>query len=360
MSEVIKIKKGLDIKLKGKAEKQIQTAPISDTIALKPTDFLGLTPKLSVKAGAEVKAGDALFYDKYNPEIVFTAPLSGKVLSINRGERRRILEIVIQPDGLSESIDLGKADPLSLSTEEIKTKILKSGIWPLIIKRPYGVIPSPNEAPKSIFISTFDTAPLAPDYDFILKGQESVFQTGINALSKLIDGNIQLGLSTSSDEGIYGQLKNVDITKYAGPHPIGNVGIQIHKKSPINKGDIIWTINPQDVLFIGRLFETGKIDFSKVVALTGSEVEKPIYYKTVIGANISTIIEGNYKTDKNSRIISGNVLTGTKIENKGYLSFYDSSVTIIPEGDDYELLGWATLGAKKIQRFKNFHYQFIP
>ena len=358
MSETIKLRKGLNIKLKGGAKSDVDKLPFPSTVALKPTDFPGLTPKLKVKADALVKAGDALFYDKYHPEILFTAPVGGKVISVNRGERRKILEVVIETDEKAGSVEFKKADPNSISGEEIKEMLLSSGIWPFIKKRPYGIIASPEEKPISIYISTFDTAPLAPDYGFIMKDQLSTFQTGINALSKLTEGQVNLGVNPGS---VFTSIKNVKINTFDGPHPAGNVGIQIHNTKPINKGDVIWTINVQDVLFIGRLFETGKADFSKTIALTGSEIENPKYNQTILGAPVSLISDNKLiKADYKQRIISGNALTGTRVKPQMYLGFYDSQVTVIPEGEEYELLGWANLGANKFSASKTFISSLFP
>ncbi len=236
--------------------------------------------------------------------------------------------------------------------------LLSGGLWPFIKKRPYGIIASPDEKPISIYISTFDTAPLAPDYGFIMKDQLSTFQTGINALSKLTEGKINLGVKANS---IFNSIKNVVINTFEGPHPAGNVGIQIHNTRPINKGEVIWTINVQDVLFIGRLFETGKVDFSRTIALTGSEVKEPKYYQTILGAPVSFITDDKLiKTDYKQRIISGNVLTGTRVKPQMYLGFYDSQVTIIPEGDEYEFLGWANVGLNKFSTSKSFISSLFP
>lgn len=359
MSEVTKLKKGLDIKLTGKAELITETAKIPETYALKPTDFPGLTPKLCVKADQDVKAGNPLFYDKYNPEVVFTSPVGGKVVSINRGERRKILEVVIKAEENVGAVEFTKADPKGLTKDEVKEQILKSGLWPFIKKRPYGIIAIPEESPKDIYISTFDTAPLAPDFDYILEGQKESFQTGIDALAKLTVGKVILGVNAISNSSFFSGLENVTINEFSGPHPVGNVGIQIHHTNPLNKGDIVWTINPQGVLFIGRLFETGKLDVSKLVALTGPEVEKPRYFKTFLGANIASLLDGNINTN-NVRIISGNVLTGTKINNDSYLGFYDSVVSVIPEGNEYEFMGWATLGLNKFSATKTFISSIFP
>ncbi len=358
MSETIKLRKGLNIRLKGSAEKKLETLPVPPTVALKPTDFPGLTPKLKVKADALVKAGDALFYDKYHPEIVFTAPVGGKVLSVNRGERRKILEIVIETDAKAGSVEYEKADPGKLSGSEIKELLLKSGLWPFIKRRPYGIIASPEEKPIDIYISTFDTAPLAPDYEFILDGQTGTLQTGINALAKLTEGKVNLGVQSGSK---FNSLKNVVIHTFDGPHPAGNVGIQIHHTKPINKGDIVWTLNIQDVIFIGRFFETGKLDFTKTFALTGSEVKEPRYIQTVLGAPVSSVIEKNLNpADYKQRIVSGNVLTGSKVKPQSFLGFYDSQITVIPEGDEYEFFGWATLGPNKFSASKTFISKLFP
>ncbi|WP_372648308.1 Na(+)-translocating NADH-quinone reductase subunit A [Draconibacterium sp.] len=358
MSEVVKLRKGLNIKLKGSAEKALDKLPVPASVALKPTDFPGLTPKLSVKVDAEVKAGEALFYDKYHPEILFTAPLGGKVVSINRGERRKILEVVIATDEKVGSAEFKKADPSSLSAEEVKEQILKSGIWPFIKKRPYGIIANPEEKPKAIYISTFDTAPLAPDYNFVLDGQLDTFQTGVNALAQLTEGKVNLGVSKDS---AFTAVKNVVVNTFEGPHPAGNVGIQIANTSPINKGEVVWTINVQDVLFIGRLFETGNVDFTKTVALTGSEVQTPKYYQTTVGAPIATLVGGKLvDADYNQRIISGNVLTGTKVSAKSFLGYYDSQISVIPEGDEYEFLGWADPGFNKFSATKAYFGKLFP
>lgn len=352
MSETIKLRKGLNIKLKGGAVTELETIQLPTTIALKPTDFPGLTPKLKVKTDALVKAGDAVFSDKYHPEILITAPAGGKVVSVNRGERRKILEVVIETDTNAGSVEFKKADPNSLSGEEIKELLLTSGMWPFIKKRPYGIIASPDEKPISIYISTFDTAPLAPDYNFVLKGQMGTFQTGINALAKLTTGKVYLGINANSS---FSAVKNVVINTFEGPHPAGNVGIQIHNTNPINKGDVVWTLNVQDVLFIGRLFETGKVDFGKIIALTGSEVEKPKYYKTLIGVPVASVVNGKLnKADYKQRIISGNVLTGARVKTPGYVGFYDSQVTVIPEGDNYEFLGWAKPRLNKFSFSKSY------
>ncbi|MDP3915981.1 MAG: Na(+)-translocating NADH-quinone reductase subunit A [Bacteroidota bacterium] len=359
MSKHFKLKRGLDIRLKGGAEAVLGSVSQIRTVALKPTDFPGLTPKLKVKADMQVKAGDALFFDKYHPEILFSSPVSGTVKAINRGERRKILEIVVESDGKMESLAFTKADPSVLSREQVKTHLLQSGLWPFLKQRPYGILAKPADVPKHIFISCFDSAPLAPDYSFILKGQEKILQSGINALAKLTEGKVFLGLP-DGNTGFFGQLKNVETNIFSGPHPAGVVGIQIHQVSPINKGEIVWTINLLDVLFIGRLFETGKIDMRKIVALTGSEVNTPKYYPTILGGCLENVLVNNTKKEVKERIISGNVLTGTKVEQDDYLGFFDHQLTVIPEGDNYEFMGWADPGFNKFTASKAFFSKLFP
>ena len=359
MSKHFKLKRGLDIRLKGGAETVLGSVSQIRTVALKPTDFPGLTPKLKVKADMQVKAGDALFFDKYHPEILFSSPVSGTVKAINRGERRKILEIVVESDGKMESLAFTKADPSVLSREQVKTQLLQSGLWPFLKQRPYGILAKPADVPKHIFISGFDSAPLAPDYSFILKGQEKMLQSGINALAKLTDGKVFLGLR-DGDAGFFGQLKNVETNIFSGPHPAGVVGIQIHQVSPINKGEIVWAINLLDVLFIGRLFETGKIDMRKIVALTGSEVNAPKYYPSIVGACLENVLVNNTKKEVKERIISGNVLTGAKVEQDDYLGFFDHQLTVIPEGDTYEFMGWADPGFNKFTASKAFFSKLFP
>jgi Na+-transporting NADH:ubiquinone oxidoreductase subunit A len=360
MSKTIKLRKGLNIRIMGRAESVLEEVPSAEQYALKPNDFPGLTPRLCVKQGQEVKAGEPLFFDKYHPEVFYVTPVSGVVSLINRGERRKILEVLVDADPSIGSVDFGKADPLSLDEPRIRELLLNSGMWPFIKRRPYGIVARPDERPGDIFISGFDSAPLAPDYGFILQGQEKQFQTGINALSKLTSGKVYLGLPAGEENKTFSQIRNVEINYFDGPHPAGNVGVQIHNIKPVNKGDVVWTINPQDVLFIGRLFETGKVDFTKIVAITGSEVIRPIYLKTKLGTRLCPLLEGRLKSGVKQRIISGNPLTGTKLICDNFIGFYDSQITVIPEGDDYEFMGWALPGAGKYSASKAFLSALMP
>lgn len=355
MSDVIKIRRGLDIKLKGEADKVLEQGGMPGFFAVKPTDFPGLVPKLCLRPEADVKAGTPLFYDKYHPDVQFTSPVSGKLVAINRGERRKILELVIEPSKEMEYESFEAADPKELTAEDVRHKLLASGVWPFIRQRPYHVVADPLLTPRAVFISGFDTAPLAPDYDFIF-GNESgtAFQTGINALKKLTNAPVHLSLQDGYPAALaMANAGGVEFHTFRGPHPAGNVGIQIHHIQPVNKGEVVWYVNPQDVLIIGRLFEKGIYDASRIVALTGSEVKKPRYYRTHIGASMAPLLKDNLQGEE-VRVISGNVLTGKKIEEDGYLGFYDSQLTVIPEGKYHELFGWALPGLKKFSFSRTF------
>ena len=359
MSKIIKIKRGLDIQIEGKSVEKIVQTQLSNTYAIKPPDFKNLTPKKSLQVGQRVKAGTSLFYDKYQTDIKFTSPVSGELLEIKRGERRRILEFIVKADSEIEYETFKQANANELKKEEIIENLLKSGLWTTIIQRPYGIIANPTDTPKSIHVSTFESAPLTPNYNFTLKNEIENFQEGINILSKLTDGQVNVNIDSQIANNIFANIKNANINKFTGKHPKGNVGIQIHKLVPINKGDIVWTVNPQDVVFIGKLFKTGKLDLSKIIAVAGSEVKEPQYYKIITGANIQNITKDNIKTE-NVRFICGNVLTGTKIEKIGHLSFYQNSLTVIPEGNHYEMFGWVLPGLKKFSVSRSFLSWLTP
>ncbi len=360
MSRSIKLKKGFDIRLEGAAEKSLAGTINPLMYGVKPIDFPGLIPKLDIRPGDEVEAGTSLFHDKIRPEIKFTSPVSGKVVSVERGDRRKILEIIVERKG-SGSVNFGKADPEKLSEEQIKILLLNSGLWPCMRQRPYHVIANPADRPKSIFISGFDTAPLAPDFDFIMENLPvSLFRNGISALKKLTDGRINLVLRGDSEPGkFFENTPGIEISYFSGPHPAGNVGVHIHHLDPVNKGEVVWYINLQDVVSVGRLFEEGIYKPERLVALTGSEVIKPQYYKMISGGTVNQLVTDNVKPG-NLRYISGNVLTGTKITSTGYLGFYDSQITVIPEGNYYEMFGWASPGIKKFSFSKTFLSSLFP
>ncbi len=361
MSRVIKIKQGLDINLKGKAERSVTDLTGLSRYAIRPDDFRNITPKLLAKEDTVVKAGTALFHDKYNPEVLFTSPVSGKLVAIERGDKRKILDFVIEADGKNAYESFTKGVPKDLSREQIKENLLKSGCWTYIKQRPFGITPKPEVMPRDIFVTAFDSAPLAPDYDFIVKDEFEAFQTGIDALKKLTDGKIYLGVRSAGMSSPFKNTANVEMYEFEGPHPAGNVGIQINKVKPINKGEVVWTLRVPDVLIIGRLFRTGKYDAHKTIALTGSEVKTPKYYKIIAGAMVGDIIKDKIQqSDKAVRIISGNVLTGEKIENHLPLGHFDYQITAIPEGNRPELFGWIMPGLGKFSISRTFFHWVNP
>ena len=340
MSNDIRIKKGLDIKLVGEAALTKSDAIKSNFYSIKPEDFHGLTPKLLVKVGEKVKAGEPIFYDKSNASIQFVSPVSGEVVEILRGEKRRILEVKIQADKTQTFFDHQKLEVESAKADEIKAKLLASGCWPFIMQRPYDVIANPETTPKGIFVSAYASAPLAADYDIVLAGKQAELQAAVSALSKLTTGTINVSVSKDSHSP-FTNLEDVVTHKISGPHPSGNVGTLINKIDPINKGEVVWTITPQDLVIIGELLLTGKFNAERIVALAGSGIKEPRYLVTKIGSEIATMVyDRGIEKDANVRIISGTVLSGKEIKPDGYLGYYSNVVSVIPEGDDYEFFGW--------------------
>lgn len=346
MANMIKIKKGLDIKLEGHAAEQVVAGKLSDLYAICPEDYHGVVPKLVIKPGDRVLAGTPLMVDKNCPEIQFVSPVSGEVLAVNRGERRKILDIQIKADSEIEYADFGKKNISSMSTDEVKAAMLQMGLWGFVKQRPYDVIANPADSPRDIFVTGFDSAPLAPNMDFVVKGEEANFQLGLDALKKLTTGKVYLGVRSGS---VLASMKGVEIVTVEGPHPASNVGVQIANIAPVNKGEIVWTVNGFDLILIGRSLAQGKTDLSRLMPVAGSEVAKAVYTKAIIGAQISSIAGDKVKKENISlRYISGNVLTGKKVPANGFLSPYAQQITIIPEGDDvHELFGWALPGFAK-------------
>ena len=338
MSKDISIKKGLDISLVGDA-KQVTTQILAGGVyAIRPSDFHGITVKLVAKEGSEVKAGDTLFYSKSDERILFPSPVSGKVTDVIRGERRRVLAIIIAGNTTQEYKDFGVKDVDKMSPEEVKNHLLSSGCWPFVKQRPYDVIANPNQSPKAIFISAYDSAPLAADLDYTLKGKELELQLALTAVGKLSKGKVHVSVGENTNSP-FSNLEGIELHKVSGPHPVGNVGTQISQIDPINKGEVIWVVSPQDLLVIGELLLSGKLNITRTIALTGSKFNKPKYVTAIAGAQINGLVENNLENN-NTRIISGNVLSGNHIKEEDFIGYYDNQITAIPEGDDYEFFGW--------------------
>ena len=345
MTNVIKIKKGLDINLKGKASEVLLNGGSSATYALVPDSYNGIMPKVVAKVGNKVKAGSVLFVDKNRPEIKFVSPVSGEVAAVNRGEKRKVLSVVVKPDTQVVYEEFGKKNVASMKADEVKEALLTAGMWPFIKQRPYDIVANPAESPRDIFVSAFYSAPLAPNFDFILKGQEADFQAGLSALAKMTAGKVYVGVRKGSAAA---KVSGVEVVEVEGPHPAANVGVQINNIKPVNKGEVVWTVNPDDVIIMGRLFNKGVADFSRLVVLTGSETTERGYIKTIAGCTIESLVAGKIMDNGHIRVISGNVLTGSKVGKEDYLRAYDNQVTVIPEGDDNdEFFGWAVPGFNK-------------
>ncbi|CAH8283826.1 Na+-transporting NADH:ubiquinone oxidoreductase subunit A [Mariniflexile fucanivorans] len=359
MSNDIRIKKGLDIKLKGEAEKTLEKAVLSNFYTLRPQDFHGVTPKLISKVGAKVKAGTPVFFDKSNESVKFVSPVSGEIVEIARGEKRKILSINIQADKEQTYQDNGVFNIDAAKPNEVKSHLLASGCWPFVKQRPYDVIANPDKSPKAIFISGYASAPLAADLDFTLKGKEAELQAAVTALGKLTEGKVHVSVGASSASPLAG-LSGITLHKVSGPHPSGNVGTLINRVDPVNKGEVVWTVAAQDLVIIGELLLTGKFNAERIVALAGSQIEKPRYFITKIGAEVSTMISDKGASKRiHDRIISGNVLSGKEIKLDGNLDYYSNVITVIPEGDDYEFFGWTKPVFNKISTSRALTFSWL-
>lgn len=357
MSKTVKLRKGLDIRLLGTANKVKTDVPMPKVVSIKPTDFHGVTPKMLVKEGETVTAGQPIFQDKYQEAVKFVSPVDGTLKAIVRGAKRRILEVLVDV-AETQNFEGGTAiNVAGMSGDQVKETMLSAGLWPFVKQRPIDIVANPNHTPKAIFVSAFDSSPLAPDFDFVLHGKEKEFQAGLDALAKLTDGKVHLTLNGKAPaDATFTGAQGVQINKIHGKHPAGNVGTQIHHIDPMNKGEYVWVLNAQDVMIIGRYFMTGKFIPKKTIALTGSEVKDPQYMDVIIGTNIADIVKGKFTSD-NVRIISGNVLTGERIDADGYLGFYDNQITVIPEGDQLKFVltkGWLGPGFDKFSNSRLF------
>lgn len=341
MANVIKLRKGLDIRLKGAAQGEKTRIKTSGDVALVTAGFAGIVAKPVVKEGDRVLAGDALFINKQCPTVRFASPVSGTVTAIVRGDRRKVMCVKVSADKEQSYVDYGKtADVTKLSGEDVVNKLTEAGLFGYINQLPYAVSANPADKPRAIFVSALRDMPLAADFEKELEGNEHAFATGLTALSKIAP--VYLGIGAKQTAKALTEARDVTVTVFDGPCPAGNVGVQVNNTAPVNKGEIVWTVDATSVIFFGRLFCTGKVDLSRLVAVAGSEVEKPVYVEALVGTRIGDLIEGNVKQGTHSlRIINGNVLTGTISSADDYLAAHSSEVCVIPEGDDNnELFGW--------------------
>jgi len=362
-----KLKKGYDIKLAGKTEKVLVDAGASKYFASQPFDYLGLKPRLEVAEGSQVKIGTPLYNNKERPEIKFVSPASGNVVQINRGERRKIAEVVIESDGRDEAVDFGSYDEKgieSLSTDGIKDLLLKGGMWPMIRQRPFSKIANPDLTPRDIFITGMDTAPLVADPEFILQGEEKYFNTGLSILKKLTGGKIFLSLNGAVKEHLpfLVNAPGVEVHEFQGKHPAGNLSVHIHHVAPIKVGDVVWYINAVDVPLLGKFFLTGTYPTERIVCLAGSALKAEVrkYYRTRVGTNIQALFNEGDLTQPLVRVITGNVFRGRKIPENGYLGFYNRTVTVIPDSKERVLFGWLTPGLDQESFSRTFLSRYFP
>lgn len=357
MAKVVKLRKGLSLDLVGVASPKIERTIISDTVAIVPDNFHGIVPKVVVAPGDKVKVGTAVMYDKNHPEVQFVSPVSGEIVAVERGERRKVMKIVIKNDGKDEAVTFDKA----ATAAELKQLLLQAGMWPYIKQRPYDIIADPTVDPRDIFVTAFDNAPLAPSYAYeLLSGEDNkAFIRGLEALAMLTAGKVYVGVEDGSN---INTPSSVEVVTFKGKFPACNAGVQAHNIKPVNKGETIWTLNALDVVVIGRLLLSGHVEMMRTVAVTGSEVAQPAYVRALPGTPVADILRDNLvAADYARRVISGNVLTGINVSIDGYLGAYHSHITVIPEGNDtHEFLGWAMPGFKALTTSRTFFSRWMP
>lgn len=358
MSKDITIRKGLNIRLNGAAEENISNAPRPKTFAIRPADFHLILPRMAIKEGEKVKVGDVIFYSRSNEDMKFVAPFSGTLTAIERGARRVITRLVFDVDEQDEYVDFGSLDVKNASVDQIKEKWLASGCWPFIMQRPYDIVANPDTSPRDIFISGFTSAPLANNYSFSLKGKEKEIQAAIDALAKFTTGKIHVGIEKGKTS-VFDSINGIEKASVSGPHPAGNVGTQINYIAPVNKGEVVWTVSAPDLVIMGELLLTGKFNAERTIVLAGSSVKAPKYYKTRIGAEMSTFVYDAGLNEEHVRVISGDVLTGVKSALDGHLNYRATTVTVIPEGDDYELFGWTKPVFNKISMSRALTFSWL-
>ncbi len=375
MSHTITIRKGLDLPINGATELRLTDARSIATYAVKPIDFVGLTPRLLVEEGDVVSIGDALFCDKNDERIRFTSPVSGQVKAIVRGEKRRLLEVVVEA-GFKSAGSAGsdyKSSP-TMTADDIKAAMLQCGLWTMMRQRPFGIVANPDDKPKAIFVSAFSSAPLAPDYDFVMQGKEEWLKKGLEALTQLTSGKVHVCFRPN--QHLASTIKQLNDQQFNfhyinGPHPAGNIGTQIAHIDPINKGEVVWTMNIQDVAVLGELVATGVYNPEKVIAVAGPNIKDPHYYRVKAGACLAEITKGQLLNNdypkmnaddaaKVNRVISGDILSGIQIASDGFLGAYDDLVSILPEGDYYEFMGWLMPGFRKFSFSRTFLSGFMP
>ena len=339
MSKDFVLKKGLDIPVAGEAELRVSKTTAPGIVAVEPTVFKGFLPRLLVKEGDPVLCGSPVMADKKNPDILLASPVSGTVREIVRGEKRKLLCVLVESDGKRQCVDFGVREASGLDDAQVRDALLRSGLWPWLVQRPYGIVADPAVRPRDIFISAFSTAPLAADAAFCFGKDAAAAQAGVDALSKLTDGKVHVSIPADGPESPFASLTGCELHRFSGKHPAGNVGVQISHIAPIRKGDTVWTVSPAGLVAIGKLFTTGRYDVARKVAVTGPMAFAPAYIEAVPGMPMREIASfcGN---SEGLRVVSGDILSGRIVGREGYLGFFDNQITLVREGTDKELLGW--------------------
>ncbi len=361
MSKNIVLKKGLNIPIAGEAELRVSKAIAPGIVAVCPTDFKGLLPRLLVKEGDSVLCGSPVIADKKNPDILLASPVSGTVKELVRGDKRKLLAVLIEADDEQKCVDFGKKDVDGLDADAVRSAILQAGLWPWLVQRPYGILANPLETPRDIFVSAFNSAPLAADSEFCYDSEAKAIQAGVSALAKLSAGKVHLSLEAGREHSPLARLQNAEIHFFKGKHPAGNVGVQIANIKPIQKGEIVWTVSLAGLAAIGKLFVKGRYDVSRKVAVCGPMAIEPSYIQTVPGMPMKTLAPFYGNLPEGIRFISGDVLSGRNAGEAGYLGFFDDQITLIREGVDKELLGWARpLRCKQYSRDHSYFSWLTP
>ncbi len=361
MSNNIDLKKGLDIPISGAAALSVASTVTPDIVAVKPTDVKGLLPRLLVREGDRVLAGSPVFADKKNPDILLTSPVSGTVAQVVRGDKRKLLAVLVKADANQEYVDFGAKDPAKASSEEIKEALLKSGLWTAFVQRPYGIMADPAITPKAIFVSAFNTAPLAADTEFVLGDQFAAIQAGVKALSKLTEGGVHVSINNANCAASpFHKLEGAVLHTFSGKHPAGNVGVQISHISPIKKGETVWTMSLLLLAAVGKLFTTGKLDLTRKVAVTGPVAKNPAYVEALPGTPVKAFAKFYDNAAGDVRFISGDALTGENVTEDGYLGFYDNQITLLHEGTEREWFGWAKPIRNKFSSQRSYFSWLCP
>ena len=361
MSKNIVLKKGLNIPIAGEAELRVSKAIAPGIVAVCPTDFKGLLPRLLVKEGDSVLCGSPVIADKKNPDILLASPVSGTVKELVRGDKRKLLAVLIEADDEQKCVDFGKKDVDGLDADAVRSAILQAGLWPWLVQRPYGILANPLETPRDIFVSAFNSAPLAADSEFCYDSEAKAIQAGVSALAKLSAGKVHFSLEAGREHSPLARLQNAEIHFFKGKHPAGNVGVQIANIKPIQKGETVWTVSLAGLAAIGKLFVKGRYDVSRKVAVCGPMAIEPSYIQTVPGMPMKTLAPFYGNLPEGIRFISGDVLSGRNAGEAGYLGFFDDQITLIREGVDKELLGWARpLRCKQYSRDHSYFSWLTP